>query len=113
MSIKEKLIKESLKRCQERIKFLRSEIFDNDPISKQLEVHKKFEKFLKEKKGKERTTPESIKFINELSNEMELHKKRAKTYNLEKLMQELTDLEVEHGELMNEDWQLRQRKKYY
>lgn len=112
MSIKENLIKESLERCQNRIKFLRSEIFDNDPISKQLEVHKKFEEFLREKKGKERTTKKSIEYINELSKEMDLHKKRAESYNFEKLMKELTELEIEHKELVNEDWQLRQRNKY-
>ena len=71
---------------------------------------KSFQEFLTEKKGKERISEESIQYVNELIKEMDLHKKRAESYNLEKLMKELTQLENEYSDLVKEDWMIRQRK---
>ena len=48
--------------------------------------------------------------LSELIKEMDLHKKRAESYNLEKLMKELTQLESEYSDLVTEDWMIRQRK---
>lgn len=112
MNIKEKIINESLKKCGERIAFLKEEIFQNDPIRKQLDIHIKFNKFLEEKKGKERSTDESISYINKLSDEMDFHKKRAKTYNKDKLIEELINLQIQKQDLIIEQWQTRKRNNH-
>lgn len=108
--IKEKIVNQAIMEAEKRIKFLRHEIFENDPISKQLEVHKKFGEFLKNVIGKERLTEKSVNYINELDKKMELHKKRQKTYNVNDLMEELCRTEGELRELKNERWQINMRK---
>lgn len=106
MNTRLKVLKKALRKCENRINFLRREIFENDPISKQLEIHKKFEEFLREKKGEERTTRKSIEYIVKLDKEKVLHEERAKSYDLDNLIQELTTLEIEHNSLVKEEWRL-------
>jgi hypothetical protein len=108
--IKEKIINQAIAKAEKKIKFLRYEIFENDPISKQFEVHKKFGEFLKNVTGKERLSEKSVNYITELNKEMELHKKRQKTYNSGDLMEELCRVERELRELENERWQMNMRK---
>lgn len=108
--IKEKIVNQAITKAEKKIKFLRHEIFENDPISKQFEVHKKFGEFLKNVTGKERLTEKSVTYITELNKEMELHKKRQKTYNTSDLMEKLCRAEGELRELENERWRMNMRK---
>lgn len=110
ISIKENIVNESIAEARKRINFLRNEIFNNDPRSKQFEIHQKFAKFLEEKKGKDRTTQESIDYIEKLSKDMEYHEKRQKNYNSNKLMNELVALEAELRELETEKYCIEWRK---
>jgi hypothetical protein len=109
--IKEKIVKQAIAKAEKKIEFLKNEIFNNDPISKQIEVHKKFAQFLEEKKGVARLTKESINYIDELNRDMELHKKRQKTYNSSDLMKNLIIFEKELRELLNEKFDIDQTNK--
>ena len=108
---KERIVNQALDEVNKRVSFLKNELFTNDPLSKQVEVHRKFGVFLNEVKGKERLTEKSIKFIDDLDKEMKKHKKRAETYDSNKIQSELVKLEGELTDLINEKYNIEQDKK--
>ena len=108
---KERIVIKALDEVQKRVEFLEHELFRNDPLSNQCSLYGKFNDFLKEKKGKERTTKESIKFINDLDKQMTAQKERQKTYDADKIQKELVTLQIELNELMNEKFTIDQMKK--
>ena len=101
---KERIVNQALKEVEERIKFLEHEIFDNDPVTAQINIHGKFNDFLRDTKGKDRLTDKSIKFINDLDKEMKKHQERQKKYDVNKLKEELVKLESELRDLINEKY---------
>ena len=110
-TIKEQIITQAIAEAQERIKFLEHELFHNDPVHKQFELYKKFNEFLKNKKGGERCTPESMKYIDNIGKEMKAQKKRQESYDSQEISDELADIKVQLSELVNEQFYLIKRKR--
>ena len=108
--IRERIINQSIAEVEKRIRFLEHELYHNDPITKQMDAHCKFNEFLRDTKGKDRLTEKSIKFINDLDKEIKLHEKRQKTYDANKISKELADLNYELSELNREKYYIDRNK---
>jgi hypothetical protein len=108
---KEKIINQAITEVTKKINHLEYELFHNDPISKQIELHGKFSEFLRDTKGSDRLTSKSFKFIKDLNKEMEKHQERQKTYDTNKIQKELLKLGGELRDLHKEKFYTNARKK--
>ena len=75
---------------------------NNDPTSQLIELHLEFNDWLKDTKGEERTSKESMQFVNDLVKKQEQQEERKKTYDSNKLIEELVKIDSELQELNNQ-----------
>lgn len=84
---------------------------NNDPTSQLIELHLEFNDWLKDTKGEERTSKESMQFVNDLVKKQEQQEERKKTYDSNKLIEELVKIDSELQELNNQIYSLESREK--
>ena len=106
LEILKRLLSEMTKKREEVVYDL-----NNDPTSKLIELHLKFNDWLKETKGADRTSKESMEFVNDLVKEQELHERRKKNYDSNKLIEQLVKIDSELQELNNQIYSIESHDK--
>tara|TARA_R110000824_G_scaffold122685_2_gene280015 strand:+ start:1386 stop:1721 length:336 start_codon:yes stop_codon:yes gene_type:complete len=106
LKILKKLLSEMTKKREEVVYDL-----NNDPTSQLIELHLEFNDWLKDTKGEERTSKESMQFVNDLVKKQEQQEERKKTYDSNKLIEELVKIDSELQELNNQIYSLESREK--
>tara|TARA_R110002051_G_scaffold325511_3_gene428407 strand:- start:3746 stop:4081 length:336 start_codon:yes stop_codon:yes gene_type:complete len=106
LKILKKLLSEMTKKREEVVYDL-----NNDPTSQLIELHLEFNDWLKDTKGEERTSKESMQFVNDLVKKQEQQEERKKTYDSNKLIEELVKIDSELQELNNQIYSLERREK--
>ena len=105
LKILKKLLSEMTKKREEVVYDL-----NNDPTSQLIELHLEFNDWLKDTKGEERTSKESMQFVNDLVKKQEQQEERKKTYDSNKLIEELVKIDSELQELNNQIYSLERRE---
>ena len=83
---------------------------NNDPVSKLIELHLKFNDWLKDTKGEGRLSKESQNFIKNLIKEQEFQENRKKNYCSDKLTKKIVEIDFEIREINNEIYQYKIRE---
>jgi hypothetical protein len=111
MKVKEKVIKESIKRIEKRLKEI-EELQSKNPIRRICEIRMEAQTLFEENKGDKRFESSFINKIEILSKEeQEMFKIAEKQKDSAKLIDEQVNLEIELGELKSELFYIERSKK--
>jgi hypothetical protein len=111
MKLRLKLLEEIAIELDEERKKLQWEI-NNDPTQELIELHLEFNDWLKNTEGKNnRTSDENLVYIRSIECRKKQAEKRRRTYNSNKLISKLVEIDSEIQEVNNQIYSLKQKLK--
>ena len=109
MELRLKLLEEIKLKLEEEKKWVQWQI-NNDPTQELIEIHLEINEWLKETEGKNnRTSDRNLLYIGGINCRKKQAEKRQKTYNSNKLISKLVEIDCEIQEVNNEIYCLTQR----